>query len=287
MGRKKTIHNFIVAWLFLMPSFIGVLIFVCIPFLDVIRRSFSQAMTRDYVGFSNYKIVFANEAFLSAVKNTIRFLIVCIPLLILLSLFFSVLLSSIHWCREFLKTVFLIPMAIPAASIVLLWKIFFHNNGLLNHLLQQFDKTGADWVNSTWAFWILIFTYVWKNIGYDMILWLAGLNDIPDSLYEAASVDGAGSFKKFWFITMPSLRPTLFIVVVLSLINSFKVFREVYLIAGDYPQKDIYMLQHLFNNWFAALDIQKMTAAAVLVAISILFLIFFLQKVIIRKEKNL
>ena len=103
-----------------------------------------------------------------------------------------------------------------------------------------------------------------------MMLWLAGLNAIPQELYEAARVDGAGSWQCFCCITLPGLKGTAFLTAVLSVINSFKVFREAYLVAGDYPHESIYMLQHLFNNWFVSLDIQKMSAASVMVEAALL-----------------
>jgi len=273
-ARKETILGFV----FLLPSFLGVSIFVLIPFIDAVRRSFSETMTRRFVGLENYKLVFANEAFQLAAKNTGKFLLICIPLLLLLSLFFSVLLFSIGRLQNVIKTTFLIPMVIPAASIVLLWRVFFDEYGMLNKIIVHFGGSGTDWMNSSKAFYILVFTYIWKNIGYDIILWLAGLNGISQSVYEAASVDGAGTFTKFIYITIPNLMSTLFIVTVLSLINSFKVFREAYLIAGDYPHESIYMLQHVFNNWFTNLDIQKMCAGAVLVAITLLTVIIGIQK---------
>lgn len=273
-ARKETILGFV----FLLPSFLGVSIFVLIPFIDAVRRSFSETMTRRFVGLENYRLVFANEAFKLAAKNTGKFLLICIPLLLLLSLFFSVLLFSIKRLQNVIKTTFLIPMVIPAASIVLLWRVFFDEYGMLNKIIVHFGGGGTDWMNSSKAFYILVFTYIWKNIGYDIILWLAGLNGISQSVYEAASVDGAGTFTKFIYITIPNLMSTLFIVTVLSLINSFKVFREAYLIAGDYPHESIYMLQHVFNNWFTNLDIQKMCAGAVLVAITLLTVIIGIQK---------
>lgn len=273
-ARKETILGFV----FLLPSFLGVSIFVLIPFIDAVRRSFSETMTRRFVGLENYRLVFANEAFKLAAKNTGKFLLICIPLLLLLSLFFSVLLFSIGRLQNVIKTTFLIPMVIPAASIVLLWRVFFDEYGMLNKIIVHFGGSGTDWMNSSKAFYILVFTYIWKNIGYDIILWLAGLNGISQSVYEAASVDGAGTLTKFIYITIPNLMSTLFIVTVLSLINSFKVFREAYLIAGDYPHESIYMLQHVFNNWFTNLDIQKMCAGAVLVAITLLTVIIGIQK---------
>lgn len=135
-----------------------------------------------------------------------------------------------------------------------------------------------DWMNTDAAFSVLVLSYLWKNAGYDMVLFLAGLGGISPSLYEAAQVDGAGRLATLRYITLPAMLPTLFTVAVLSLLNSFKVFREAYLVAGNYPHKSMYMLQHLFNNWFAALDIQKLCAAAVLVALFILGLILLLQK---------
>lgn len=261
------------AWLFLLPSLAGVILFVLLPFADVIRRSVSEAMNSNFVGMDNYRTVFANQAFQKAVKNTGRFLMTCIPLLLVISLSLALLIN--HYGKlsdnrekgKFFKTSYLIPMAIPIASVVLLWKLIFHDNGLINGMLTGMGKSEISFINSDFAFYVLVFTYIWKNAGYDMVLWLGGLDSISLSLYEAASVDGAGALAKFRHITVPDLMPTLFVTAVLSLVNSFKVFREAYLIAGDYPHDSIYMLQHLFNNWFVSLDIQKMSAAAVLMAI--------------------
>lgn len=275
----------LVGYAFLAPSLIGVSIFVLIPFADAVRRSFSEAMNPKFVGFKNYQTVFANQAFIKATSNTLRFLATCLPLLLILSLLMSVLIFSIKGCREFIKTSFLIPIAIPAASIVLLWKIFFQRYGIISSIIVHFGGTATDFINSDKAFYLLVFTYLWKNIGYDMVLWMAGLNGIPTELYEAAGIDGAGGIAKLFYITLPNLIPTFFIVTVLSLINSFKVFREAYLIAGDYPHESIYMLQHLFNNWFTSLDVQKMCAAAVLVAMVFLTFILVLQKVTNQEEE--
>ena len=110
------------------------------------------------------------------------------------------------------------------------------------------------------------------------MLWLAGLSMIPDQIYEAAQMDGASDRVIFFRITLPNLLPMLFIIAVLALLNSFKVFGEVYLVAGNYPNESIYMIQHLFNNWFRDLALDKMTAGAVLLSILLILLIFLLQK---------
>lgn len=271
------------AWLFLLPSLLGICVFVLIPFADVIRRSFCEAMNAKFVGLANFQTVLGNGAFRLAVKNTVRFIGVCIPLLMIFSLILALLLYHQKKYERFFKTSFLLPMAIPVASIVILWKLFFHKNGLLNLILGHFGVHSIDFINSEMAFVILVFSYLWKNTGYDMILWLTGLNGISVSLYEAASVDGAGAYQKFRYITLPKLVPMFYMIGILSFINSFKVFREAYLIAGDYPDKSIYMLQHVLSNWFVALDIQKMSAAAVLMIlvfliISVLFLKFYKEE---------
>ena len=257
---------------FLAPSLIGVGIFILLPFMDVVRRSMLDAMGNQFVGLVNYGTVLENEAFQLAVRNTVHFLVVCIPLLLVLSLMVALLIQQIKGFQGFLKTTFLFPMAIPVASVVLLWRLFFDSNGFFNEALAVFGLQTVNWMNSGQAFHVLVFTYLWKNMGYDMILWLAALSDIPKERYEAASVDGAGKWQSFWYITRPALRPAVFVIGILSLVNCFKVFREAYLIAGNYPHESIYMLQHLFNNWFVSLDIQKMTAASVLLAITMLII---------------
>lgn len=273
------------AFCFLAPSLIGVAVFVLLPYLDVWKRSFYEAMGGTFVGLRNYTNVLTNDAFHQALGNTIRFLLVCVPLLLAISFLVALLVHRTCRTREWYKTIFLTPMAIPVASIVLLWELAFHEKGYLNQILSFFQVLPVDWMNGDTAFGILVFSYVWKNTGYDMVLWLAGLNGISPALYEAARVDGAGDWKCFLHITLPGLRPALFVTGILSFVNAFKVFREAYLIAGDYPHNSIYMLQHLFNNWFANLDIQKMCAAAVLVSVCITVLLIAVQHWNNKKEE--
>lgn len=271
--------------LFILPSLVGVMLFSWVPFLDVVRRSFQSAVTGAWTGFHNYRIVWHNQAFCLAVSNTVRFVLICIPLLIAISLLVAVLLQKNTKLNAWTKKGFLLPMAIPAASVVYLWKMLFHRYGLLNGLLDQLGIAGKDWMNTKAAFWVLVFSYIWKNIGYDIILWITGLLAIPKDLYEAAWVDGAGNWRCFVSVTLPNLFPTAFLVLVLSLLNSFKVFREAYLVAGNYPQESIYMLQHLYNNWFLDLSLDKMAAGSVLTTPALFLVIFLLQRIWIRKEK--
>lgn len=275
-NKKKS--DLKVALCFMLPSLIGVMVFILIPFIDVIRRSFFSAMSGKFVGFKNYSTIFQNDVFKLAAMNTLKFTAICIPLLILSSLGLALLINKLGKRAQVFKMTFLLPMAIPVASGVLLWQVLFHQNGLLSKGIIALGGQGVDWMKTDWAFGILILSYLWRNIGYDMVLWLAGLSTISPAVYEAARVDGANGWQQFIKITMPQLLPTLFTIVVLSLLNSFKVFREAYLIAGDYPHDSMYMLQHLFNNWFISLDIDKLSAAATVVAGIIFILILLLQK---------
>lgn len=265
-------------WVLLAPSLLGVGIFNLIPFADVFRRSFQKAVGTGFVGLENYRTVLENQAFRLAAGNTGRFLLVCLPLLLGLSLFFALLLGKLGRKGNLLKSGFLLPMAVPAASVVLFWELFFDRQGILNDILKTFSIQGPDYMNSAGAFGVLVAVYIWKNLGYDMILWLSGLLGIPDSLYEAARMDGAGEVQCFWFITRPLLVQTAFLTGTLSLVNAFKVFREAWMIGGNYPHDSIYMLQNLFNNWFLKLDMQKMTAGAVMLAAVLGIFLILCQK---------
>lgn len=271
-----------VLW-FLAPSVLGLTTFVLLPCLDALRRSFCCPLGQRFIGLENYRAALGNSAFRLAAQNTIRFVAICLPLLLLASLGLALLVSAYRGNARIFKTTYLLPMAIPVSSIVLLWQVLFHRQGLLNAALVSVGGTPVDFIGSSAAFGVLIFSYLWKNSGYNMVLWLAGLGDISNSLYEAAWIDGAGNWQCFRHITLPGLRPTLFLATLLSLLNLFKVFREAYLVAGSYPSRSIYLLQHLLNNWFVDLDIGRLCAAAVLLASAALLLILLLRRLWIRE----
>lgn len=260
------------AWLFLAPSLLGVLVFVMIPFGDALRRSFFDSRGIDFVGLGVYRGVLANQAFRLAAVNTVRFMGTALPLLMAVSFFLSLLVYQYSRKKSFFKTVLVLPVAVPAASVVLLWRMVFCEQGIINELFGL----QTDWIYGPASFSVLIFAYLWKNTGYQMLLWLAALGGISDELYEAAEVDGAGWLQKLLYITITQVRKAAGMILFLAVINSFKVFREAYIVAGSYPNDRIYLLQHLFNHWFLNLDVQKMCAAAVLLTIVIgIFLIPF------------
>ncbi len=279
-------NKFAFLW-FLLPSLAGVVLFVLCPFLDVVRRSFLTAVTEEWAGLRNYQIVFANQAFLLAVKNTVRFTLVCLPLLIGIGLFLSVQLSRLKEI-QLIKSLYLFPLAMPAATVVLIWKMLFSRQGFLNGWLIGLGVLGEgqyyDFMGTSAAFWVLVFSYLWKNLGYTIVLWLAGIFSVSKDLTEAARVDGATERQCFWRVVFPNLKGTLYTITVLSFLNSFKVFREAYLVAGSYPHESMYLLQHLFNNWFVNLELDKMAAAAVCVGAVLFAVILILQRLWDQKE---
>lgn len=282
LSVKKSMKKKFAGYLFVLPGFAGILLFYLIPFGDMVRRSFCQAMG-GFCGLLNYKTVWNNDAFCLAAGNTVRFILVCLPLLLLISLGIALLLQSAGRFLETFKSVYLIPMAIPAASMVLCWRLLFDAHGIVNGILDRFFGVSFDWMNTDKAFYVLVGSYIWKNLGYVVVLWLAAMAGVPTSLYEAARVDGAGWRQCFFRITLPCIRPAAFTIIVISFLNSFKVFREAYLVAGNYPHESMYLLQHLFNNWFLSLSVDKMAAGAVMLAVVISLIVQVLMWVWERK----
>lgn len=167
-------------------------------------------------------------------------------------------------------------MMVPVASVVLIWQVVFNYNGTFNEFLAIFGVDKIDWLKSEYCHFVIILLFLWKNLGYNMILFMAALNNIPKELMEVADAEGASPAYKFFSLKLRYLSPTILFVTILSLISSFKVFREVYLLTGDYPYEGLYMLQHFMNNTFRSLDYQKLSSAAVLMAIVMVIIIAIL-----------
>ncbi|MBR3759970.1 MAG: sugar ABC transporter permease [Ruminococcus sp.] len=258
----------------LVPSIVGVLIFFLIPFGIVIYYSMiNNPVSGEYVGFENYRNLLDNLAFKKAAKNTATFSLIAVPLSILLSLGLAILLERNIPGKSIFRTFFLSPLMVPTASVVLVWQVLFHNHGTINQIIEAFGGQTVDWLKSPNGQVVIILMFLWKNIGYNMILFMSALCSIPRDIIEVADLEGAGSFYKFIHIKLRYLSPTIIFVFILSLINSFKIFREVYLLTGKYPFDKLYMLQHFMNNTFENLNYQKLSAAAVLFALVMIVII--------------
>ncbi|MBP5432350.1 sugar ABC transporter permease [Ruminococcus sp.] len=256
------------------PSFIGVMLFFFVPFCIVIYYSLiNNPVLKEFVGLENYFKLFSNAAFIKAVRNTAFFSLVSVPLAVVLSLGLAILLERNIPGKSIFRTFFLSPLMVPTASVVLVWQVIFHNHGTLNQLIEHFGGNSVDWIKSPYGQLVIICMFLWKNLGYNMILFMSALCAIPRDIIEVADLEGAGSWYKFIHIKLRYLSPTILFVLILSLINSFKIFREVYLLTGNYPQDKLYMLQHFMNNTFNSLDYQKLSSAAVLLALVMIVII--------------
>jgi multiple sugar transport system permease protein len=269
----------ITAIFFLAPSLIGFSIFFLIPFIVSIYYSLVDSpINGTFCGLTNYTQLLSNPIFLRAGFNTLVFTGISVPLIMAISLGLAILLNNSIYGRNIFRAFFISPLVIPVASVVLIWQIIFSYSGSLNSILSVFGLTPVDWMDTNWARLVVLVVYLWKNAGYSMVLFLAGLQNIPVQYYESAYIDGATSWRCFKSITLVYLTPTSFFVFIISIVNSFKVFRETYLIAGSYPHESIYILQHYMNNMFSSLDYQKLTSAALIMAVCIVALVSFLFK---------
>ncbi|MCI8924606.1 MAG: sugar ABC transporter permease [Lachnospiraceae bacterium] len=260
--------------LYLLPSVIGVLLFFVLPFFIVIYYSvIDDPINAEFVFFDNFVMVFHNAAFQQAAKNTMIFSAAAVPLAVVLSLLLAMMLESKIPFKSQFRTFFLSPMMVPIASVVLIWQVLFHYNGMMNEVLGWFGRDKVDWLNSAYAQVVIVVLFLWKNLGYNMILFMAALSSIPKDILEVAVLESATPVQIFWHIKLRYMSSTILFVTIMSLINSFKVFREIYLLKGDYPYDTMYMLQHFMNNTFGKLDYQKMSAAAIMMAVVMVVLI--------------
>ena len=264
---------------FLAPSFLGVAVFFIVPFCVVVYYSLIDGGgSRNFVFLDNFIKLFNNSAFILAAKNTLHFSAIAVPLAVVLSIILALMLEARIPGKSQFRTFFLSPMMVPVASVVLIWQVLFNYNGTVNEFLLLFGADKIDWLQSEYSQVVVIILFLWKNLGYFMILFMAALANIPKELLEVADVEGASELYKFFAIKLRYLSPTVLFVTILSLINSFKVFREVYLLTGDYPYETLYMLQHFMNNTFNSLDYQKLSAAAVVMALVMVVIIALLFK---------
>ncbi len=259
---------------YIAPSFIGVLLFFILPFMVVIYYSLvDNPISGNFVFLENFKNIIANAAFQKAVRNTFLFAAVAVPLAVVLSLLLAIVLEAKLPFRSQFRTFFLSPMMVPVASIVLIWQVLFHYNGAVNDILGVFGIDKIDWLKSDYGLIVIVILFLWKNLGYNMILFMAALNNIPKDILEVATLESAKPLQTFFYIKIRYLSSTLLFVTIMSLINSFKIFREVYLLTGNYPVDTIYTLQHFMNNKFGSLDYQTLSAAAILMSLVMIVII--------------
>jgi len=259
---------------YMLLSIVGVLTFYILPFAVVIFYALIDNTTNaNFVGLDNFIKLFDNNAFRLALKNTGVFSLTAVPFAVILSLSLAVLLEQNLPGKSVFRTIFLSPMIVPAASIILIWQVMFDYNGVINEITAMFGAQPVEWMKSEFGYIVVVLLFLWKNIGYNMIMFMSALAAVPKDIQEVAMLDGCGPAKRFFLIKLRYLASTISYVTIMSLINSFKVFREVYLLTGDYPYDSMYTLQHFMNNTFRNFDYQKLSSAAIVLSLVMIVII--------------
>ncbi|MBR4742863.1 MAG: sugar ABC transporter permease [Oscillospiraceae bacterium] len=247
--------------LLLLPSLAGFLTFFIVPFVYSFYYAFTEnAFTKKFVWFDNFKRLFENEYFKLAMKNTGKFTALAVPLTMTISLILALLLVRFATRLPFVKSALFLPVILPSATIVMLWNAYIST-------FTPFDS--------------LLLIFLWKYGGLNVMLMLTALSGMDKSMIEAARIDGANVFQQTVRVTLPNIAPTLFFTFILSVVNSLKVFRESYLLYGNYPDETVYMLQNFLNNHFAKLNYQYISTAAIFFAVivyTVVAIVFVAEK---------
>lgn len=262
-------------WLFLLPGLTGLLLFYVVPFLGGIYYSMTDGtISNEIVWFANYKRVWDNEVFRLGLKNSLELSLLSAPLIFVFSFILAVMLRTLKEKSVSFRNLLLMPYLVPSAALLIVWQqILFDFGGPVNRLVAALGFERVLWLESEALRVPVVFLYIWKNLGFSIVLFSAALSSVPDALYEFARLEGAGVVQQELKITLPMILPTAFLVFVMAWVNAFKIFKEVYFIGGAYPRDSVYTLQHYMNNQFAKLDYQNVTTAAYSFAL-IVFVLF-------------
>ena len=286
MRLKGANKERIMLLLFVLPSLLGLLVFYAVPFvISFFYTLIDNNILRNFVGLQNFKDLLTNGAFLLGLKNTGVFMASCVPLNVLFPLAMALLLGNVRKLKNVFFLIFLLPLVIPSGSVSYFWKSILGLNGIINGAF--YTDAPVNWLNTDTTRILITLVFIWKNAGYNMILFFAGLKSIPQEYHEYASIEGAGRVQRFFHITLVYLTPTMFLVFIMSIINSFKAFKEIFLLCGAYPHTSVYMLQHFMNNQFTAMNYQKLTTASYILSIFIVVLVLILYRLQNRRASSL
>lgn len=254
IGSKK--NNALWICLFLLPSLIGFLTFIIYPVFYSLGVSFTEwdlINPIKFIGLKNYQSLLKDANFWNSLKNTFIIIIGYLPSVMIIGLLVALLLNSKIRLKPVFRGIYFLPVVTSWVAVSLVWKWLFNPKfGLINYFLSLISVHGPNWLNDPkTAMLAIIITSVWKDIGFIMVLYLGGLQNISPSLYEAASIDGADNWHQFWKITLPMLKPTTFFVSMISLINSFQVFDQVNIMTEGGPgDSTTVLVQNIYNSAF-------------------------------------
>jgi len=260
---------------FLLPSLLGILIFYLLPYLASFYYAFTSAKTGAFVGLDNYTRILGSASFSIASHNTLLFMLICVPLNIIIPF---MLAYAIHkeGKKSFIVLAFMLPLVIPSGATVYFWRVLFGNYGFINKILISNGLETVNFFQSQATLYIVTLVFLMKNIGFNMVLFISGLGYIPKEYYELAKVEGCSKWYIMRRITFVYIVPTAFMTLLMSVINSFKIFREIYLLFGNYPYTSVYMLQHYVNNLFSQAALQSLSALSTMISLIVAVVVIVL-----------
>ncbi|GIW21449.1 MAG: sugar ABC transporter permease [Candidatus Sericytochromatia bacterium] len=286
---KKVINNDTFwAFIFIFPSLLGILIFNFIPTLSSFYISFTKwnlLGNPQFVGFKNYISLFSDPLFYKVLYQTFIFVFCTVFIEVILSIFIAVLLNSLIIGKTFFRTIYFLPVITSMIAGSILWNwIFDPAYGFLNYFLSFIGIEKISWLaDENWALFSIILVSIWKNIGYSTVLIVAGLQTIPNECIEASKIDGASKYQTFFKIVLPLLSPTIFMVTIVSFINSFQTFDSVYILTSGGPKNSTnIMVYWLYKNAFEYYNMGK--ASAIAYVLFFIILLFTLIQWNIRKK---
>ncbi len=267
----------IIPWLFLAPALILLTIFLFVPILSLIYLSFTNGslISSEWIGFANYKRLLIDPDFKQIIFNTIYFAIATIIPSIIIPLSLSILLNQKIIGRGFFRTAYFLPSITSLVAMGLGFRWLFQNDGPINQLLLQLNINAIPWLNSTiWAMPVIIIFSTWRQIGFNLVVFLAGLQAIPQSRYEAAELDGANFWAKLWYITLPGLKPTLIFATITTAIFTFRSFEQVYIITNGGPSNSTNLISYyIYEEAFGQFNFGYAAASTSILLIIALILV--------------
>ena len=257
LRRHKRLAQFVEALPFIGPTLIGFTFFVLGPVLASLVLSFTSwdlISPPQWIGLENYKFMFTNNLFWRVIKNTFLYLILYVPAALVLPLLAALLLNRRLRGITIFRSIYFLPVITSTVAVALAWMWLYNPEyGVINFFLNLVGIDGPRWLASPrWAMIALVIMSVWKIIGYNMVIYLAGLQGVPDDYYEAASIDGANGLQKFFSITLPMISPTAFFILIISIINSFQVFEQTYVLTQGGPAYSTLTIAfHIYQQAFS------------------------------------
>jgi multiple sugar transport system permease protein len=264
------------------------MMFYVVPFFGSIQYVFIDGANGYNFSFSNFVSLIQSNLFLIAIKNTGIFILCNVTVVVVLSFIMANIIRSSSRMGKFLVGSMVLTYMLPVAALVTVWSLLFDTGGVVNQFLHIFGIERIDWLKGdNMLRWPVILLYIWKNTGFNMIIMMAGLSSIDKSTIEASMVDGAGWYKRQFYIILPQMVPTIFFVTVLSTVNALKIFKEAYMFGGAYPETSIYTIQHFINNQFFQYNYSLVVTSSLIFAIIIYFVVLILFRVDKNSRRNM